>query len=1008
MKLARVLFLAWMASRLALAQPAPVPDYQAFLERVYACLHTGKYGETAQWVAANPALARQLYGSYYDQVPRARRSPAEALLDDRLLTIIALELDKSGDRSLVVDAQKRGWYQPDMVGYHPPVRFSFDDPEFAAQLRAANGIIQNSALSLSLGDHSSVAPLASRLPNLVKALSEAGRERHLIDMNDTQEWLALGNCLPELIQLERGDSLAVEDERFFDKVAAFRSAPIESSLFFALRKNANLSRLKRVLAEGRRRGRASLGGLAEFVYVTYEFDLRLQQQGDPGPEERLEQARRAFEVLKRQNPLQDVPAREIDIWVECLTPLLRDPKFMARANPLIVGAVQTSQNAGKEAAHVIHQQHLRLTLVRLCLQVGRPDLAQKTLESLGPHQRFQEQLQGDLDKLEQRMGSDPGFQPHLRDGVFARLMEEWIGLEMTLEQDRSKLPALFAEADEFGRRARPNLGWMAFEDPRWAFLDYLVENDRPEWKTIFESLQKECDRLSFRPGQARLLAYRAHHQKAAHPELALNDLNQAVALLESYLNECSASPAGRERLQQAYQPIYRALARLQIEQGKNEQAFETLQRQQQADALNRSCVNLAADARTEALQRVRGQGQELSAQFQANAQAGRDNSQTEQLLAKNKAEFHTVLNDLRRQYPTYESALAIRPVNFSKSQKYLPAHVAVVQYFPTADALYIFVVTRERLVIRQVPVGEPQLRQEVTRLQQEIFKPVRAPRSNYSFSEPYMAPLKATLCSLYQWLIAPVEGDLAGAEVLAFIPTGCLHYVPYSALARPRGEGLEFLVERYPCVSLVKSSDLDQVGRKPVPGEGGLLAFGNPDGSLPGAEVEVAQIARQFARSKRLLRDQATSAGLKKLEAGTRYLHLATHGMLDSSDPKKSYLKLAGGNLTLPQIYELNLDGIRLVTLSACETARESSNPGSEIASLAEAFSVAGTNSVVATLWSISDSATARLMNEFYKGLVGKRSLAVSLQQAEMSLMRNPATAHPFYWAPFVMLGDWR
>lgn len=1044
MKPGKTVVLGWLLTSLALAQPkpAPVPDYNSFLERVTTALMSGKYSETADWVRANPDFAKKLYATYYEQLRREKRSPAEVLLDDRLITIIALELEKAGDRSVAVEVKKRGWYQADMEGYHPKVRFSFDDPDFAAQLRAATGLLQGCTVSLALCDHSSVTPVASQLPSLVKTINETGRKLNLVDLRNTDEFLAFGNCLPDLIALERGDSAAVDDAKFFEKISTIRTAPVEALLFRALRNNANISRLKRVLAEGRKRGRASSGGLAEFVYLTFEFDLRMQQEGGIGPEEILQQAERAFQALRREKPLKDVPAKEIDLWVEILTPLLRDPKFRGKAYALAEEAIRTSQASWKEGqaafshlpsawprealgvANEIQQQHLRLRLVHLCLQMDRRDVAWKTLESLGPHARFRDQVQDRLKKLEAAMAADmpdsgdlarlkePGivllpFEPHLRHGSFARLMEEWIGLEMSLDPDRSKLPALFAEADAFGQLARPNLGWMVFDDPRWIYLDILFEKSPGEAAApILDSLQKDCDRLAFRPGQARILAYRAK----LNPHRAQELLNQAVTLVEQHLNEFGATPAGRERLKYAYQPIYTALARLQIEQGKGEQAFETLQRQQQADALNRSSVNLAGDSRSEALQRIRGEGQELSAQFQANAQAGRDNAKTEHLLAKNKAEFHTVLDDLRRQYPTYESALAIRPVNFSKSQKYLPADTAVVQYFPTADALYIFVVTRQKLVIRQVPVGEKQLRRDVAKALDEIFRPVNHPRNRYSFedTDPYLEPLKGCLCGLYQQLIAPIEGDLGGVKVLAFIPTGSLHYVPFAALARARGNGLEFLVERYPCVSLVKSSDLEQVGRQPTPGGGTLLALGNPDGTLPGAEVEVGKITHEFKKFRCLVGKQATAASLKKLDPGTTYVHMATHGVLDSADPKRSYLTMAGENLTLTDIYELKLDSVRLVTLSACQTARESSNPGSEIASLAEAFSIAGTNSVVATLWSISDTGTVKLMTEFYKGLASKRSLASSLQQAELTLLKDPATAHPYFWAPFVMLGDWR
>lgn len=112
--------------------------------------------------------------------------------------------------------------------------------------------------------------------------------------------------------------------------------------------------------------------------------------------------------------------------------------------------------------------------------------------------------------------------------------------------------------------------------------------------------------------------------------------------------------------------------------------------------------------------------------------------------------------------------------------------------------------------------------------------------------------------------------------------------------------------------------------------------------------------------------------------------------------------------LLVPQIYELKLAGVRLVTLSACQTALGEREPGSELQTLADAFAVAGTNSVVASFWSVADDSTRTLMVEFYKQLKEGKPLALALNGAQLSLLKNPKFSHPFYWAPFVLIGDWR
>lgn len=1036
-------------------KPARVATYEEFLQRFSHTLAEGDYAAGAAWVRANPAFAKTFWSLSRDS---ERKNPTREtdfkLLLQRATSVIADELARSGDKSVLLEAKKLGWHMPDMAGYHPHPRLSIDIPEYIPLSRVGNWSLRTGVVCGQLADSRGMPPALSNARASADRLEQLCRGRKLIMIDNPLAALTFyTEVIPVALEISRGNSLALDDEvlfRFTENPAAPEA--YGSDMLNVLRKNGNLSRIEKIIAEGRRRGLAPAGSMRDFIYQTYAADLRFQRDSQMQPEEFFRLHDQAIRVLRSMKDLtiDDLPGGEMEVWFDSLARLTQNPRTAPQAISrisqdllLLQKAVDRQQpSAGlepwlQEADSIVSnfkQKRIVLHLSRAYLNAGLPLPAKQALLSGGVRTFYRDAWRQDLEKLDkawraarpvaelaalEKLGvKSLPVDIHWQDGEYARLMENWCGMEMQLEEDPAKLAALFAEAEQFGQRARPHLGWMGLDDVRWFYLEHLYRRQPAQWQAeaapILTSLQSDCDRLAFRPGQARLLAYRAELEKASNPPAATEKLTQAVALIESYLNELSATPVTREKLRQAYQPIYTALAQLQITQGKAESAFETLQRQQQANSLNLNSANLAGDPKAEALLLVRGQGQELEAQYQANAQAGRDNSKTEQLLAKNKAEFHSVLTDLRRQYPNYESALAIRPINFSKSQKFLPADTAVIQYFPTPSTLYIFVVTKDKLVIRQVDCAEKKLSRSVSKLLTEMFKPTQTAHPHYAWdgSDDFVKPLRDLLVELNVYLIAPIEEDLKDIRVLAFIPTGSLHYVPFAALGRAKGAGIEFLVERFPCVNLVKSSDLEQVSRQPTPADGGLLALGNPDGSLPAAEVEVSEIARQFAKAKKLLGKQATSGSLKTLDPGTRYLHLATHGILDSSDPKKSYLLMAGkdaaSHLTMGEIYELNLEGIRLVTLSACETAREGTSPGSEISSLAEAFSVAGTNSVVASLWSVSDEATEKLMTEFYKALVQKKSLAGSLQSAELALLKNPATAHPFYWAPFVMLGDWR
>src|SRR5262249_24323246 len=152
----------------------------------------------------------------------------------------------------------------------------------------------------------------------------------------------------------------------------------------------------------------------------------------------------------------------------------------------------------------------------------------------------------------------------------------------------------------------------------------------------------------------------------------------------------------------------------------------------------------------------------------------------------------------------------------------------------------------------------------------------------------------------------------------------------------------------------------------------------------------------------------ATRARVAGLPADVRIAHFATHGHLDETQINDCYLKLANGEkLTLSQIYGLaGHYPARLTVLSACETALGNRREGNELANLADGFIEAGSTSIVASLWQVSDAATVRLMERFYRELKAGKSKGDALQLAEVSLLKQKETAHPYFWAPFVLMGD--
>jgi CHAT domain-containing protein len=163
----------------------------------------------------------------------------------------------------------------------------------------------------------------------------------------------------------------------------------------------------------------------------------------------------------------------------------------------------------------------------------------------------------------------------------------------------------------------------------------------------------------------------------------------------------------------------------------------------------------------------------------------------------------------------------------------------------------------------------------------------------------------------------------------------------------------------------------------------------------------------------RASRATATSREL----AQYRIVHFATHGLLDSENPELSGLVFSlvdvngrpqNGFLDLQDIYNLNLP-VDMVVLSACETALGKEIDGEGLLGLTRGFMYAGASRVVASLWRVSDVATAQLMGRFYKAL-GEDGIppAAALRTAQIQMSKQKQWSAPYYWAGFEIQGEWK
>lgn len=264
---------------------------------------------------------------------------------------------------------------------------------------------------------------------------------------------------------------------------------------------------------------------------------------------------------------------------------------------------------------------------------------------------------------------------------------------------------------------------------------------------------------------------------------------------------------------------------------------------------------------------------------------------------------------------------------------------------------------------------------------------------------------------LYDWLVRPAESALAeqSIERLVFVPDSYLRSVPMAVLH----DGTQFLIERYaisltPGLQLFESSQPASQQFKIL--AGGITAARQGFSALPAVDTEVAQIQTQFP-TEVLLNTDFTNPNLTR-EIGDipfSVVHLATHGQF-SSKAEDTFILTWDNRLQIKELARLLQrrelqTPIELLVLSACQTAKGDERAALGMAGIAVR---SGARSTLASLWSVQDRSTAELMSQFYQQLSQPQvSRAEALRRSQRSLLQSAEYAHPYYWSPFVLIGNW-
>jgi len=330
------------------------------------------------------------------------------------------------------------------------------------------------------------------------------------------------------------------------------------------------------------------------------------------------------------------------------------------------------------------------------------------------------------------------------------------------------------------------------------------------------------------------------------------------------------------------------------------------------------------------------------------------------------------------------------------------------------DKYQVIVVTPTVVVAREYPITAADLRKKVLDFRQEL---------SASDGDPLPGAQ-----DLYTILVGPVEKDLAGAKATTLLWSldDVLRYVPMAAL----NDGGHYLVDKYRTAEFTPSSGTDLTDKPEVQdwqglGMGVSKAYGDFP-ALPSVPGELQSVIQEGAAPKGvmpgevLLDSNFTIVNMRKaLEASHPLVHIASHFYFSPGNETNSFLLLGGddpqgAHLTLAQIRDdpsFDFSHTKLLTLSACDTAMGgAAGDGREVDGLGNVAHDKGAEAVLASLWAVNDKSTGLLMQEMYRLWTTAPGMSKSeaLRRAQYSLLHDPKGAYssPYYWAPFVLIGN--
>ena len=429
-------------------------------------------------------------------------------------------------------------------------------------------------------------------------------------------------------------------------------------------------------------------------------------------------------------------------------------------------------------------------------------------------------------------------------------------------------------------------------------------------------------------------------------------------------------------------------------------------------------------------------------------------------------EYQQVQATIRRASPAYAALTQPRPLGLNEIQQQLDPNTLLLEYSLGDERSYLWVVSKDSLKTYQLPK-----RAEIQSIAKQAYDSLTARSVSKSLEPPVQRQQRIAqsdeqfqrmATQLSNMILAPAATTLKRKRIV-IVADGVLQYIPFAALTNPNAAVAEPLVVQHELITLPSASSLaiqrrNLRGRKLAPQILAVLAdpvFTTNDPRLakttspvrqdvvpapadsrriehstaPMGQLSIRRLPFTRHEADQILAVAPAATNLRAVDfranrslamsdelSKFRYVHFATHGYLDSARPDLSAIVLSlvdhegnpqDGFLRSHDVFNLKLPA-ELIVLSACETGLGKDVRGEGLVGLTRGFMYAGARRVIVSLWNVNDKATASLMQRVYAGILkSNKTPAASLRAAQIEMLRQKLWQSPYYWAGFVMQGEW-